>query len=138
MNTVLLREALAVMQAHPHRVDMDTYFNKADCSIDQLVDPDCSSVGCIAGHIVALRASRNERPQNGYFMRYEYEAALALGVTLSTAAELFFVHKWPVPFRTQYNRARSAATRIRAITACVEHFIATHSEETTACEPSES
>lgn len=125
MNTTLLRDALLVMQRHPERVDMNKFFDSrsdsdSDCPVVHLLDGGCSSVGCIAGHVVALLGRQGPL--------YAEEAAHALGITTRVADTLFYVSLWPEPFRSRYLDATSPDARMRVITDRIEYFIVTHQD----------
>lgn len=119
MNVKLLQAIKKHILAEPKRLDMGNWGFKRDKAND---GPACGTVGCIAGWAVLLThpslIGRKEDFTPAKLKKFsnamgnaEEDAPGLLKINIGTADRLFYVDRWPEPFRQDYLDAESGGDR---------------------------
>lgn len=132
MNVRLLREIQKAVLEDPARLDMNVGLCTAKYYREKFKDdgPRCGTVGCIAGHAVALAGTPNI-PTQGIrawhcYDGIEQEALHLLDLERAQGNRLFHSVKWPEKYQDALNCATYGTAEYAQVTSDrIDHFIAT-------------
>ena len=132
MNIRLLKRVRDYILAEPRRVNMAVWGDIRSGN----VAPACGTVACIAGWTKVLvkrpnlaKLIQDAGKLDDFFDDADKVAKEKLGLSLNQAQQLFYVHHWPSPFETRYNRSRLSKQRARVVADRIDYFIATEGDE---------
>jgi len=146
LNKALLNKVKKHILEEPNRLIMSTWLSKTTPGTkinpgawgeNNMEVPKCGTVGCIAGWIVLLaHPDADERMKLETLYGYNAIAKRALGIAdLSVyysgiPFEIFYVDRWPEPFKTQYyevsykfpNHDEAQKERAKIVAAVIDEF----------------
>ncbi len=133
MNKPLLRKVIAVIEAEPRRIRMESWYSS---QLSKQEVPRCGTVGCIAGWALLLDA--RHKPESyaatmkrvkarNYESTYTYheQAAKVVGLSVARSYRLFFTYGWPEHLFAAYHVAKTPAERACAVVRRIKHFMRT-------------
>lgn len=125
--TRLLAAIVAFILAEPKRFNMELFTQEVSPNAPDA--PACGTVACLAGWADVLTSGYVDTYSNGMNGGVEQRAIEVLQLTKEEANSLFYVHKWPEPFREQFgdvlyvNTPRARVKRAEIAAARVQDFI---------------
>lgn len=126
MNVRLLRRVKKAILDEPKRLDMGDWIYTYEGGLSA---PKCGTVACIAGWatLLAVGSIKDVKATAKELRRTQaiisQEGMLALGIQSFDADRLFYVDKWPEPYRTAYGTARTAQERADVTAGRIDQFI---------------
>lgn len=131
INVRLLRRIQRAIMAEPKRLDMGDWLVRGQQRIQQngLKEPDCGTVGCIAGWAAVLDKTSDPKKFEDAEVSW-MRADQILGLTHEQGNALFYTDEWPEKFFDKLD-ALKEQTRAYARVVCqrIDHFIKTNGAE---------
>lgn len=129
MNVPLLRKIQQTILAEPKRLKMSRWLGTVREGKD---NPNCSTVGCIAGWAAVLTAPKGQTIKDTAKKVIRVHGAHnvedmgreALGLTYEQAVRLFHVWEWPGRHQEAYEEAKTPEARATVTVDRIDKFIA--------------